>query len=285
MYTAGRVVVRSLLTLYFCLPSLGYADEDTRHSFECKAEESYLEFLKGFESPSSQKESFSCFQSLEEANLESALIIDIRPSREFQQVHIPHSINLSSTKLFNTTALRSRPVLIVDQGFHRTEMARLCAKAKTEGFDNFRILLGGVAAWHAAGNELQGLPEHFSDLHNIGPREFLQELKQNRVSILSTDTYSSYLEEIAFPELIVSRLNPELAFERQLISHFQRLGSDQLFPTVLLGAGEMAEGAPAALRSVFVLNSPAHQLAAAYQSHLAVAGKRQAVPERYKCGG
>lgn len=285
MYTSGRVVVRSLLAFYFCLSTFAHADEAANSSFECKAEESYLEFLNGLENPFSHEESYSCFQVLEEADSEHALLVDIRPADEFQKVRIPGSINLTKSQLLSTGGLKSRSLLIVDKGFSRTALAQMCAKAEAEGFSDFRILLGGVAAWRASGKRLEGLPEHFTDLHNIEPREFLVELKQNRVSILATEAYSEPLQAISSPELIVSKLDPELPLERQLVSHFQRVGPGEQVPVVLLGAEEIVQESTPVFRSVFALDSSPRQLADVYQKHLVVAGKRQAIPDRFKCGG
>jgi len=285
MRTIGRVVVRSFLTLCVCLSPQGHADESSKESFECKAERSYLEFLSGFENPSSQTESFSCFQALEHVDPERTLVIDVRPADEYQKVRIPQSINLTKSELLSTGALKPRSLLVVDQGFSRTALAQMCAKAEAEGFRSFRVLRGGLAAWHASGKQLEGLPEHFAELNAVEPREFLAELKRNRVSILATDAYSEPLQAISSPELIVSRLDPQLPLERQLMAHFQRVGLGNQFPIVLLGADESVQDPAPAFRSVFELKGPARRLSTVYQEYLAVAGKRQAIPERYKCGG
>lgn len=285
MFTFGRVALRSLLTLSFYLPPVGHAAEDTGHSFECRAEESFLEFSSEIKNPSSQKESFSCFQLLEDVNPEHALVVDVRSADKFQKVRIPQSINLTKSELLSAGALKSRSLLIVDQGFSRTSLAQMCAKAEAEGFRNFRVLLGGLAAWRASGKQLEGLPEHVADLNSIEPREFLAELKQNRLSILATETYSEPLEAISSPEVIVSKLDPELPLDRQLISHFQRVGLGNRFPIVLLGADDMVQESATFFRSVFSLKGSARQLSNVYQMHLAVVRKRQATPERYKCRG
>lgn len=273
------------MAFHVFLPSLGYGDGNPPRSFECQAEESYLEFLSGVEPTSPAKESFSCFRSVEDAGVEDALLIDIRSAKEFQQIRIPQSVNLTPSYLLGTKALKSRPMLIVDKGFNSTDLARLCARAQAEGFADFRILRGGIAAWHAAGKQLKGLPAHFADLHKIEPREFFRELNQSRLSVLSTDTYSEYLEAMSPAAVTVTTLGPGAGLEHQLISHLKRTGSNQGFPTVLLGANEIAEGPVPTLRSVFILDSSPYQLERAYRSHLAVSDKREAVPERFKCGG
>ncbi|MBL1271161.1 MAG: rhodanese-like domain-containing protein [Oceanospirillales bacterium] len=285
MYTFGRVFFGSLLILSFCLTPLSHADEARKDSFQCKAEESYLEFLSGLGDAYSPDESFSCFQSIEEADYEHSLIVDIRSASTFQKVRIPNSINLTKLELLSTQGIQSRPILVVDKGFSRTALAQMCAKAEAEGFKTFKVLLGGVAAWHASGRELEGLPEHFSDLHSIEPNEFLIELKQNRLSVLATDAYSEYLKAIAPPELVISKLDGERMLDRQLLSHVQRVGSGEQFPVVLLGANSSVVKSSPVLRSVFTLDISARNLAAVYQGHLEIAEKRKAIPDRFRCRG
>lgn len=285
MYTYGRVFFGSLLILSFWLASLSHADDARKGSFQCKAEESYLEFLSGFGDADSQDESFACFQSIENADYEHSLIVDIRSVSTFQKVRIPNSINLTKLELLSTQGIKSRPILVVDKGFARTALAQMCAKAEAKGFKAFKILLGGVAAWHASGRELEGLSEHFSDLHSIEPNEFLSELKQNRLSVLAIDAYSEHLAAIAPPELVISKLDGERMLDRQLLSHVQRVGSDDQFPVVLLGTNSSAVKSSPVLRSVFTLDISARNLAAVYQGYLDVAEKRKAIPDRFRCRG
>lgn len=292
MYTAGSVGLRPCLVIIgFFWSALANADSAPEApAAECRAEQAYLEQIQGFSDVSPQEENFACFQSLEEADLTRSLIVDIRPQADFGKVRIPGSINLSQSELLTTAALKSRPLLVVDKGFLRTELAQLCAKAQGKGFRNFRILLGGVAAWHGAGKPLEGLPQHFAGLHTIEPRELLVEAQRNRVSVLATAPYVEHLKKITPPELIVRTLivrttDTQLSTDRQLISHLQQAGSNGLFPTVLLGANELSQQNTPAYRSVFTLEHSVQQLESAYRDHLAMVKKRQTVPERYRCRG
>lgn len=252
---------------------------------ECVAEAAYLEQVQGFSGISPQEESFACFQSLEEADLTRSLIVDIRPQADFEKVRIPGSINLSQSELLTTAALKPHPLLVVDKGFLRTEPAQLCAKAQGKGFRNFRILLGGVATWHRAGKPLEGLPQHFANVHTIEPRELLVEAQRNRVSVLATAPYVEHLKKITPPESIVRTMDTQLSTDRQLISHLQQAGSNELFPTVLLGVSELSQQNTPVHRSVFTLEHSVQQLESAYRDHLAMVKKRQTVPERYRCRG
>lgn len=133
MNTSGRVVLRCLLSLFLGLVFLSQVVEAREGPFQCKAEADYFESISGLESVSSPGESFSCFQSIEDADYERSLIVDVRPPRQFQKARIPKSINLTELELFNAQALRARPILVVDKGFSRTALAQMCARRRQRG--------------------------------------------------------------------------------------------------------------------------------------------------------
>lgn len=285
MSTSGRVFLRHLLVLFLGLVPLSQVVGAQEESFQCKAGADYFESISGLAVAGSPDENFSCFQSIEDADYKRSLIIDVRPSQQFQKARIPGSINLTELELFNTQALRARPILVVDKGFSRTALAQMCAKAKAEGFTRFKTLLGGVAAWHASGKQLDGLPEYFPELSSIGVNEFLIELRQSRVSVLATDAHIDYLGEISPPGFLISRFDREGLLDHQLLSHLGRAGMGEEYSVVLILGDSLPDKWSPYLQSVFSLRSSVQELASAYQKHLVIAEKRKAVPNRYSCGG
>jgi rhodanese-related sulfurtransferase len=124
----------------------------------CESEQTYLDQVKGQLNAPAIKEDFNCFQSIEATDLQHSLMVDTRLELDFHKVRIPNSVNLSETSLLHTHSLKTRPVLVVDKGFSRTGMAQLCVKAREAGFTQLKVLLGGLAGWHASGRSLMGLP-------------------------------------------------------------------------------------------------------------------------------
>ncbi len=79
------------------------------------------------------------------------LVIDVREPREFRQGHIPEALSIPLNRLFLDTAQvpKDRPVVFVCRGGRRS--TRATYTLGKQGFDNLRVLQGGMVAWEAAG--------------------------------------------------------------------------------------------------------------------------------------
>jgi rhodanese-related sulfurtransferase len=82
------------------------------------------------------------------------LVIDVREPAEFSQGHVPGSVNLPQADL--ATRLdeieRDQRVLVICQGGFRS--LRAAKFLKQAGYDRVASVVGGTAAWAAAGNPL-----------------------------------------------------------------------------------------------------------------------------------
>ena len=85
------------------------------------------------------------WQNLHEKRLQQ--IVDVREPREFQRGHIPEAQHIPLPVLPNhlDDIARDRPVVMVCQGGRRSE--RATALLLEKGFDNARMLQGGMVAW------------------------------------------------------------------------------------------------------------------------------------------
>jgi SulP family sulfate permease len=79
------------------------------------------------------------------------LVIDVREPREFRQGHIPEALSIPLSRLFLDTAQvpKDRPVVFVCRSGRRS--TRATYTLSRQGFDNLRVLQGGMVAWEAAG--------------------------------------------------------------------------------------------------------------------------------------
>ena len=85
-------------------------------------------------------------------NAESALVVDLRPSAEFEKGHIPGSRNVQMAQFDpENKALakaRSLPVVpVCKAGMTATDAAKRLRKA---GFEKVYVLEGGIGAWQQA---------------------------------------------------------------------------------------------------------------------------------------
>jgi SulP family sulfate permease len=79
------------------------------------------------------------------------MVIDVRESREFHQGHIPQARLIPLHKLFGDISQvpKDKPVVFVCRSGRRSTRATFALA--NQGFENVRVLRGGILAWEAAG--------------------------------------------------------------------------------------------------------------------------------------
>lgn len=87
-------------------------------------------------------------------NHKNALVIDVRPSADFQKSHIAQARHIAADEVTQKadTLPKNRPLLIV--GDTGRDTARVIATLKAQGFTDIANLEGGVRAWSQAGMPL-----------------------------------------------------------------------------------------------------------------------------------
>lgn len=273
-----------LLVLWVSFPTKA-AEGDDAVVPECKVEADYLDQAAATARPRDKNESFSCFRAVDEIPPDHFLIVDVRPSDLYRKAHIPGSVNLSPDQLMNTAALQKRRVLVVDQGFSRTRMAELCARAGDHHFDNLTVLAGGVAAWSAAGARMQGDPGAIARLPEIEADAFFTELARQRVSILVDEDEAEAMLSVIGDDAALHRLSSDAPLESQLARLFTSGGYDAFFPLVYIGSRPDVKAFARKHRSIHVLELSPQELRTNHSQLLASASQRSRIPARYRCGG
>lgn len=278
MYTLGRVTAAAL-----CLLVTG-GSASAESTYQCEAEASYREFLDSRENYASSSRDFACFKDLESVNVDDFMLVDIRPAGQYRKFRIPQSINLSSSELLSTSALRSKNLLVLNKGFQTSELAKLCAESKRRNFSRLIVLGGGISGWAAAGRPLEGDPQHLYEVNSVNAEEFLVEWQQADISVLATDSFSSFFAEHASLDAQVSWLDINGNVESQLIDHLQNNSSSFARRTVVITDSRDAVSLPE-LRNVFFLESNVEDLFRAREKIRLIASNREAVPNRFRCRG
>ena len=82
---------------------------------------------------------------------DAPLVIDVRETREFRRGHIPQARVIPLLKLFGDISQvpKDRPVVFVCRSGRRSTRATYALA--NQGFENVRVLSGGILAWEAAG--------------------------------------------------------------------------------------------------------------------------------------
>jgi rhodanese-related sulfurtransferase len=84
------------------------------------------------------------------------IVVDLRGPEDFQRLHIPKSLNMTSSQLKASRHLTKRPLVLVDEGQVSPSTLQTAAQLEAIGFSRPRVLDGGVASWQALGAPVAG---------------------------------------------------------------------------------------------------------------------------------
>ncbi|MBK8974085.1 MAG: hypothetical protein IPM37_22990 [Hahellaceae bacterium] len=91
--------------------------------------------------------------------------------------------------------LRDRSILLVDQGFRRSNQAEMCQQARLAGFTRLSIVKGDGSR-SSSGRDLNGHLQALSELHRIRADAFLVEAMRNRVTLLAEPAVLARLKKL-----------------------------------------------------------------------------------------
>jgi rhodanese-related sulfurtransferase len=102
------------------------------------------------------------------------VLIDLRRSDRFDAARLPRSINLLPFVLRHRADLKSRDLVLIDDGFAPTELAEQAEDLRQNGFRSVSVLEGGMAAWARAGGAVEGTGGSVHVTARITPAEFFR---------------------------------------------------------------------------------------------------------------
>ena len=103
---------------------------------------------------------------------ETLCLVDIRGQAAYRLARIPGSLNLPLFTVKTRTFLRSKRVILVNEGCEHDSLSAECDKLAAAGFVAPRVLDGGVRAWQQAGGPLEGEDLVSSRLATITSAQF-----------------------------------------------------------------------------------------------------------------
>ena len=112
----------------------------------------------------------SVLQKLKEK--QELILIDVRDAREFNRFRIPGSVNIPLFALKTKTFLKSKPLVLINEGHSYKQVMDECAALSEAGF-KVSILAGGLYQWKRKGALLEGDPFAQRGLNKISPQTFL----------------------------------------------------------------------------------------------------------------
>lgn len=134
----------------------------------------------------SQQKPTSCLVSLSATDKLLAgrdfSLVDVRSSAEYDQYHIPGSINIPLHLVKTKDFLKQQSVELVNDGRTTTELEKTCNELKKSGFDRVTVLDGGLFAWYVSKRSLQGDPVAESKLNLMTADELFAEYEGRALS-------------------------------------------------------------------------------------------------------
>ena len=103
------------------------------------------------------------------------VLVDVRDAKDFNSCRIRGSINIPAFALSKKTFLKSKPLVLVNEGFRYSTLEQAYHRLKDSGFQHVSILIGGLNYWREKELPLDGDVFAQKKLNKIPPRGFFAE--------------------------------------------------------------------------------------------------------------
>ena len=121
------------------------------------------------------------------------VLVDVRDMDDFRRFRIPGSINIPIFVLNKKTFLKSRTLVLLNEGFNYSRLAQSCRQLRGSGFYHVSILAGGLSHWREKGFPIEGDAFAQKSLNKIPPQEFFAE--RNYENLIAIDVSQSTNKE------------------------------------------------------------------------------------------
>jgi rhodanese-related sulfurtransferase len=173
----------------------------------------------------SKVSSNSCLIDYDEVKgLRKVVIVDVRNSKEYEEGHIPGSINIAEHLLKTKVFLKEKPVVLVGRGSRYTELLGLCESLPKLGFKAVYVLGEGYSAWEKNQFALGSLESPVGGLRNvksISAKDFYSIKQKNKWLVLLLSELENIEEYGVF--------NVDFSKENEVIKNDISLQVEQLY--------------------------------------------------------
>ena len=103
------------------------------------------------------------------------VLVDVRDAQDFNSCRIRGSINIPAFALRKKIFLKSKSLVLVNEGFSYSKLEQTCQRLKDSGFQQVSILIGGLNQWREKGFTIEGDVFAQKKVNKILPRDFFAE--------------------------------------------------------------------------------------------------------------
>ncbi len=116
---------------------------------------------------------------------ENIILIDVRNTSEFKKVRIPGSMNIPLFAIKTKAFLKTKPVVLLNEGYRYSQMEKECMRLQDVGFSNISIMFGGLQYWRKKGGPIEGDIFSQKELNKVTARDFFEERNINNQVVVN----------------------------------------------------------------------------------------------------
>jgi len=258
-------------------------DTDTEKNITnfCRATQEYLAKTADTHEDYLVDLDFSCLTNLPliSSDLSSYQLIDTRLVRELD-ISLSDAWKIPVTQLKTKAFLKERRLLLIGEGFNRVQAASDCAVLRSAGFDNVKILVGGVDTWRIAKRNRR-LPVNTS-IKTVSAQQVLHEYHNNKVVLIATT--QEIAENLSKLGLDYHLLESDYTAEKITDIVVTNTG-DGFYPAVVVGDEKFANLTfKNPLPNLYELVGGVESLSQQVKNNMLTNHRRSSVPKRFVCG-
>lgn len=122
------------------------------------------------------------------------IIVDIRPQKDFETVHIPDSLNIPLFALKTKSFLKDKNVFLINKGYDYEALEDECTNLIKNGY-NIMIILGGLNSWKDEGGSLEGSPSAIEAINKVQALEVYQQAGHQDVLLINLSPNKSKFDD------------------------------------------------------------------------------------------
>ena len=106
---------------------------------------------------------------------EDIVLVDVRNNGDFERCRIPGSINISLPAVKTKVFLKSKFLVLINEGYRYQALELESEKLKERGFKRVRILGGGLNYWQDIGGPIEGDFFVMNEMNEVSPRDYFMD--------------------------------------------------------------------------------------------------------------
>lgn len=162
----------------------------------------------------------------------NVIIIDVRKPEDFEKIKIPSSINMPLFSVKTKQYLKSKLLILVNEGYNYSQMEQECINLRKAGFKVY-ILHGGLYYWVQNGAPLEGVISSKKSLNKISPSVFLTEKDYSNWIIVDVSSAEKIDEPLLGRSIFVPFAGNSDKFSSSLEKSLDKIKTDE-FSLILI---------------------------------------------------